>query len=72
MENLAFSDDQSVGRCVLGSTSLEHKKTGMVKKRSVSSLLLFDKLQATTLLQGNRSKRIYTKILTVPKKVTHI
>ena len=47
MENLAFSDDQSVGRCVLGSTSLEHKKTGMVKKRSVSSLLLFDKLQAT-------------------------
>jgi hypothetical protein len=41
--SLAFSDDQSVGRCVLGSTSLEHKKTGMVKKRSVSSLVLFDK-----------------------------
>ena len=36
-----------MGRCVLGSTSLEHKKTGMVKKRSVSSLVLFDKLQAT-------------------------
>jgi len=45
--SLAFSNDQSVGRCVLGSTSLEHKKTGMVKKRSVSSLVLFDKLQAT-------------------------
>jgi hypothetical protein len=41
--SLAFSDDQGVGRCVLGSTSLEHKKTGMVKKRSVSSLVLFAK-----------------------------